>query len=981
MGIIDRLRPTPRWKHADPQVRFEGVRDLGPDEQALLAELASSDSDARVRRAAVTRLDDPSRLGEVLGRDTDESVREEARSRLQSIAVEGGVEDRVLAAVAALREVGEHRSLATIAKSAQLEAAGLAALESLHESKTLSAVARQAVHEKVALAAVRRLADAVELAQVALKSEHRDVALAALEHVSDPDRLQAIAARAKHKIVARRAKAILRVPDEPEQPVGPSEYHPIAERLDEAGETHVEPLSNDVRRSQVELCERLEALVHGGAMSGYAPGLDEAARRWLDLAAVQSPETDLADRFHGALTALRSHIPAPADELPAQTAFEAEPAPWTVPAEAMLQEVAGSESASGASIEATSPIEMTAPAELAAPTEKPALTTTESTPFAEPVAAEPAPAPPPLTPEEIAERRIRLGQVLTGAEQLLQVHDLPDVRARWSALRREWTSLAAGLELDEAEAARIKAIEASLDSRESELREQRAHQQRENLARLQHLCERLEQLAQGEHLALRDAEQGLRDARAALDAPGPLPSRQDQQQIVGRLKSVQAALFPRVQDLREADEWERWANAGVQESIIRRLEALREEPDLGVVARQLRNAQDEWHKVRAVPREKGRELWQRYKAIESEIRSRCETYFEQQASARGENLVKKEELCTQVEALADSTDWIRTAETIKGLQAQWKTIGPVTPGHEKAVWERFRQACDRFFTRRKDDLTQRKSAWTANLQKKETICAQIEALGDSTDWDKALSEVKRLQAEWRTVGPVKRTRAEAILLRFRTSCEHFFERYTHRNEMEFAEHAAARERICQELETLLPAPDQPEGALAAPEGLTKKVQALKRQWDQAPSLPQAQAEPLAARFGAALTQLGTHFPDVFRGTDLDPDANRKKLEQMCAQVESYVTSDDPALANASPAEILAMQWREALAANTIGGRVDDEAKWRNAAEEIRKAQAAWRRVGPVPDAVARELNDRFQRACNRFFKQRDQRRKSPPPPR
>ena len=42
----------------------------------------------------------------------------------------------------------------------------------------------------------------------------------------------------------------------------------------------------------------------------------------------------------------------------------------------------------------------------------------------------------------------------------------------------------------------------------------------------------------------------------------------------------------------------------------------------------------------------------------------------------------------RAEALADSTDWVKTADTIKGLQAEWKTIGAVTRGHERAVWER-----------------------------------------------------------------------------------------------------------------------------------------------------------------------------------------------------------------------------------------------------------------------------------------------------
>jgi hypothetical protein len=67
--------------------------------------------------------------------------------------------------------------------------------------------------------------------------------------------------------------------------------------------------------------------------------------------------------------------------------------------------------------------------------------------------------------------------------------------------------------------------------------------------------------------------------------------------------------------------------------------------------------------------------------------------------------------------------------------------------------------------------------------------------------------------------------------------------------------------------------------------------------------------------------------------------------------------------------------REALAANTIGGRVDEDAKWRATAEEVKRAQAAWTKVGPVPDDVQRRLAGRFQRACRRFFEERDQRRK------
>jgi hypothetical protein len=68
----------------------------------------------------------------------------------------------------------------------------------------------------------------------------------------------------------------------------------------------------------------------------------------------------------------------------------------------------------------------------------------------------------------------------------------------------------------------------------------------------------------------------------------------------------------------------------------------------------------------------------------------------------------------------------------------------------------------------------------------------------------------------------------------------------------------------------------------------------------------------------------------------------------------------------SPTVRLAEMLKEALAANTIGGKVDDSSRLRAAAEEVRQAQANWSRIGPVPDDVRRALADRFQRAIRRI---------------
>src|SRR5581483_9050083 len=181
---------------------------------------------------------------------------------------------------------------------------------------------------------------------------------------------------------------------------------------------------------------------------------------------------------------------------------------------------------------------------------------------------------------------------------------------------------------------------------------------------------------------------------------------------------------PKVQELRDVADWQRWANVGIQEQLVEKMEALKALDDPEAIARQVRDLQQQWRQAADVPRAQADALWRRFKTAHDEVWARCEAHFTAQAEARAANLARKIALCERAEALADSTNWIQTADEIKRLQAEWKTIGPVTSGQEKAVWERFRTPCDRFFTRRQQDLAQRKGMWAENLAKKEALCVR-----------------------------------------------------------------------------------------------------------------------------------------------------------------------------------------------------------------------------------------------------------------
>ena len=290
--------------------------------------------------------------------------------------------------------------------------------------------------------------------------------------------------------------------------------------------------------------------------------------------------------------------------------------------------------------------------------------------------------------------------------------------------------------------------------------------------------------------------------------------------------------------------------------------------------------------------------------------------------------------------------------------------------HAKAVWKRFRAACDHFFTRRHEDLVERKQLWAANLERKQALCAQAEALADSTDWETAAAEIRRLQAEWKTVGPVRKNKSEAIWQRFRGACDHFFERYKHRHQIELGSKLSERESLVTGIEALAAA----DAAAGPPENLGEHAAASWTQWTRLPALPREVLEPLTRRYHNAIAKLVETFPAAFGDTPLDPEANRRKMESLCARVENAVGGEPEfAAAAASPTAILAARLREALAANTIGGRPSgrhaDDAKWRAAVEDVKDAQNAWGRLGPVPGPDGHALAERFQKACNRFFDQ------------
>jgi hypothetical protein len=576
---------------------------------------------------------------------------------------------------------------------------------------------------------------------------------------------------------------------------------------------------------------------------------------------------------------------------------------------------------------------------------------------------------------------------VTEAEGLLSTADSASTSARWQALSREARAFTALLsdaarpapELE----ARLAAVESALAARDAARKEAATKAQQDLVGRLQRLIERTVRATEAETVTLREGERLMRDISAALedgtkaaatkpDSASPEVAR-DLDAALARLRELQGTIAPRVRELREMDEWRRFANAQQQERLIAMASAIvaslksEEEAgktsDLGATARALKELHSRWQEVADAPRQSAQRLWDRFRTETDFIRTRCETYFVKQREELTTNLTRKTAIVEEAEALAQSADWAKATVRFQELQTDWRGLGAVPRTSARDLAQRFRTACNAFFSRRREDLTARKKVWTDNLAKKEALCARAEVLAESLDWDAASAEMKRLQAEWKTVGPVRRAKSEAVWARFRTAADHFFQRYHNRHQITMTSKLAERETLVAELEGLLQA-TEPAADLAA------RVETLRASWNQSVPIPAAEMTPIAERWSVAFTALLDRHGAAFAGTDLDPAAIRQRMEKLVTKVEALVRSSHESAApvvQSSQTELLAAKLRSAFATNAMGGRAGEDTKWRAAADLVKDAQGAWSRLVPLDDPQARTLAARFREACRRVL--------------
>ncbi len=436
------------------------------------------------------------------------------------------------------------------------------------------------------------------------------------------------------------------------------------------------------------------------------------------------------------------------------------------------------------------------------------------------------------------------------------------VRTLHEEERREWDRLKAEGEIgdeeefkpsDIAEHSVFQALYNQFRAARKEHQKRVEEEQQENLAAKRKIIEKIQELTTRAEVK-DDTYREFKELVKEWGTVGHVP----QAEMDDLYKSYQHQIqnfYDYLKINRELRDLDYKKNFDTKTGLCERAEELIVLPDPVEAFRRLQDLHTQWKEIGPVMREKSEEIWERFSAATARINTRHREHFEKLKEGYEANLVKKEALCSRVEEIfaqerKNLRAWYNDSEKITAIQKEWKTIGPVPRKHNTQIWNRFQTICEQFFTTRRAVEKEVRAEGQVNIQKKLDLCAQAEALKDSTDWAATAREMKALQAKWKEVGSTPHKRGEELWKRFRTAMDFFFEQ---RNQSQASvrdeqkENLQQKEALIKELTEYQPSDD----AKASLDWLKD----IQHRWGEIGFVPFKQKESIQTRYREQLDRL------------------------------------------------------------------------------------------------------------------------------
>jgi len=300
------------------------------------------------------------------------------------------------------------------------------------------------------------------------------------------------------------------------------------------------------------------------------------------------------------------------------------------------------------------------------------------------------------------------------------------------------------------------------------------------------------------------------------------------------------------------------------------------------------------------------------------------------------NLTTKTELLNKLRDLVDGEETTLSMSTIKSIQDEWKSIGPVPTSQNRNLWASFNALMDRFYDNRSIYFELKELDRKKNLESKNELCDKAEALKDASDLKDAIRQLNELHEEFKHIGPVPRDEQENLWQRFKAASDAVYDRrkdfYEGQKEV-FKQNQTEKETLIAQLVTYA---DYKADRIKDWNTKTKEILEIQKAWEKIGPVTKEAGKEINKAFWAAFKHFFHNKNMFFKELDEIRATNQKKAEELITQAEALMENKD----------------------------------WQSTANQLVKLQQEWKTLGPTPEKNRDSLYKKFKAACDTFFENR-----------
>lgn len=331
------------------------------------------------------------------------------------------------------------------------------------------------------------------------------------------------------------------------------------------------------------------------------------------------------------------------------------------------------------------------------------------------------------------------------------------------------------------------------------------------------------------------------------------------------------------------------------------------------------------------------ELEEQFKSLYAEIKEKRAAYNAAQDALKAENLAKKREIISKINEIAEDADNVnRQYSTVQQLQQDFKAIGEVPSENDTEVWKSYQVAVERFYDLLKMNKELRDYDFKKNLEQKQALCAEAEALDEEADIVDAFKKLQQLHTSWREIGPVSKEIREELWTRFKNASAVINKKYQSFFEERKAnekKNAEGKEALCVKIEAI--STDNLK-TYAAWDEATKAIIGLQEEWKKLGFASRKVNTELFARFRKSCDEFFAKKAEFFKRMKDELAANLAKKIELCEKAEA----------------------------------LKDSTEWKKTTDALIALQKEWKTVGPVVKKHSDAVWKRFIAACDTFFEEK-----------